>query len=122
MTGSEALIWGLFGGASVEALDFYRIARSPGQRKKVAVRLGGLAALLASVVFRVGVGGGLALAAFQEGQVAGAMGAVAIGIGAPLAVAQLSRSIPVEVAASGAPPDASPFEEGEGGGTPPRGA
>jgi hypothetical protein len=95
--GQEALLWGLFGGAAIESLDFCQFARSA-KRRKQARKLPTLEIVIIalSVIVRVCVGGGLALAAQRDGQIVGAMGAVGIGVAAPLVLAQFFKLIPGE--------------------------
>jgi hypothetical protein len=58
---------------------------------------------LLAVAIRLGVGAGLAAAAGSSGQVAGAFGAVAVGVAAPLIVEKLYQQIPrVAVESDGA--------------------
>lgn len=96
----EALLWGMFGGAAVEALDFCQFARSPRRRKRFDLGRLGFTLLALSVLFRISVGAGLALAAFREGQIVGPMGAVGVGVAAPLVLAQFFKVIPVQIASS----------------------
>ena len=94
MTGLQFALWGAFGGFAVEALQFYSALRSCGDwpwRVKGEPPPGPLAA---SVAIRVSVGLGLAAAAGATGQVAGPIGAIAVGVAAPLVIEQMARHIP----------------------------
>jgi hypothetical protein len=53
--------------------------------------------LAVSVVIRVGVGFGLASAAGLTGQVSGPLGAIAVGVAAPLLLEQMAKRLPVDV-------------------------
>jgi hypothetical protein len=89
-------LWGAFGGVAVEAIQFYGAIRRTGDwpwRTKGEPRPGPLAA---SVVIRVGVGFGLALAAVLTGQVSGPLGAIAVGVAAPLLIQQMAKQVPVD--------------------------
>jgi hypothetical protein len=87
-------IWGLFGGFAVEGLEFSgairRIGGWPWQRPNEP----GPLPLIVSVLIRLAIGSGLALAAGSSGQVSGPFGALAVGVAAPLLVEQLARQIP----------------------------
>lgn len=86
-----AALWGLSGAASVESLALYRAIHRVKDfpwRKKGEVAF---AAYLASVVIRVVLGGGLAAAFGASAQVAGPLGALAVGIAAPKIVEQFLR-------------------------------
>jgi hypothetical protein len=86
-----AALWGLAGAAAVEGLALYRAIQ---QVKGFPWRNEGevpLSAYLASVVIRAGLGAGLAAAFGASQQVAGPLGALAVGIAAPKIVEQLLR-------------------------------
>ena len=95
MSWSQYALWGAFGGLAVEAVQFLgalrRTAdwpwRTPGEPSP--------GPLVASVVIRVGVGLGLAAAAGETGQIAGAFGAIAVGVAAPLVIEQMARQVPL---------------------------
>jgi len=53
--------------------------------------------MLVSVLIRLTVGAGLALAAGWSDQVSGPVGALAIGVAAPLFVEQMARQLPAVV-------------------------
>ena len=89
-------LWGAFGGLAVEAIQFYGAIKRTGDwpwRTKGEPRPGPLAV---SVVIRVGLGCGLALAAGLTGQVSGPLGAIAIGVAAPLLIQQLARQVSLD--------------------------
>ncbi|WP_169747991.1 hypothetical protein [Pseudonocardia acaciae] len=50
--------------------------------------------LLVSVLIRIGLGFGLALAASYSNQVSGPLGAIALGVAAPLVIEQMARRSP----------------------------
>jgi hypothetical protein len=88
-------MWGGFGGLAVEAIQFYGALRRTGDwpwRIPGEPRPWPLAA---SVLIRVGVGLGLAFAAGDTGQIAGPIGAIAVGVAAPLLIEQMARQIPL---------------------------
>lgn len=88
-------LWGAFGGLAVEAVQFYgALRRAGGWPWKVPGELP-LAPLALSVVIRVGLGLGLAAAAGSSGQVAGALGAIAVGVAAPLLIEQMAKQLPL---------------------------
>ncbi len=94
MTWWQFLLWGAFGGMAVEAVEFYGAIRRTGDwpwQQPGEPRLG---PLLVSVVIRVGLGAGLAAAA-SHSQVSGPLGAIAIGVSAPLLIEQMGRQVPV---------------------------
>jgi len=95
MTWWEYVLWGAFGGLSVEAIEFYgairRVKDWPWKTKNEPPPF----VLAFSVVIRVGLGVGLALAAGQTGQVSGPMGAIAIGVAAPLLFEQMAKQVPL---------------------------
>lgn len=89
----EYVLWGAFGGLAVEAIQFYgaiRRAKDWPWRRKDEVRPFPLAV---SVIMRVGVGLGLALATGQTGQVSGPIGAIAVGVAAPLLIEQMAKHV-----------------------------
>jgi uncharacterized protein (DUF1501 family) len=51
-------------------------------------------------VIRVGVGFGLALAAAETGQVSGPLGAIAVGVAAPLLIEQMAKQVPLDAQSS----------------------
>lgn len=94
MTGWEYVVWGAFGGLAVEAIEFYgAIRRVKGWPWKVAGEPPPLP-LAVSVAIRVGLGLGLALAAGQTRQISGPIGAIAVGVAAPLLIEQMAKQVP----------------------------
>jgi hypothetical protein len=95
MTWWEYVLWGAFGGLAVEAIEFYgairRLKDLPWKTKGESPPL----ALAVSVVIRVGVGLGLTLAAGLAGLVSGPIGAIAIGVAAPLLIEQMAKQVPL---------------------------
>lgn len=95
MTWWEYVLWGAFGGLAVEAIQFHgaiqRVKDWPWRTEGES----SAPLLLVSVVIRVGLGLGLALAAGQTGQVGGPIGAVAVGVAAPLLFEQMARQVPL---------------------------
>jgi hypothetical protein len=93
-------LWGAFGGLSIEGIQFYgairRTGRWPWKIKGEPRPL----PLFVSVVIRVGVGFGLALAAAETGQVSGPLGAIAVGIAAPLLIEQMAKRVPLDAQSS----------------------
>ena len=86
-----AALWGFMGAAAIEAWDLYgAIHRVKGFPWKFDGEVT-LAPYLVSVVLRVLLGVGMAIAFVASGQAAGPVGAVAIGIAAPKLLEQLAR-------------------------------
>jgi hypothetical protein len=102
MTWLEAAVWGVFGGFAVEGLEFVRAIRRTGGWPWRQVGEPGLFPLATSVVIRLVVGGGLAVATVAAGQVQGPFGALAVGVAAPLLIEQILGYIPVRADASAA--------------------
>jgi hypothetical protein len=91
MTWWELAAWGAFGGLSVEAIEFYGVIKS---HKRWPWQLSGepgAGPLAVSVFIRIGLGLGLAWAAGDTGQVPGPLGAIAVGVAAPLLVEQMTK-------------------------------
>lgn len=86
-----ALSWGLFGGAAVEAMDFYRASKEANETPLTGRYI--LKRAFA-VALRIAVGGGLAVAFAEGNQISGAMGALMIGAAAPLIVAKFAKEAP----------------------------
>ncbi len=97
MTGAELMLWGLFGGFAVEGLEFAGAIRRTGSWPWRSRGEAGPAPMLVSVLIRLTVGAGLALAAGWSDQVSGPVGALAIGVAAPLFVEQMARQLPAVV-------------------------
>lgn len=98
MTGVEYAAWGLFGGFAVEGLEFAGAIRRTGGWPWRQRGEPGPLALGISVLIRLAIGAGLAVAAGTTGQVSGPFGALAVGIAAPLVVEQLARQVPLQTA------------------------
>src|SRR5690348_16907591 len=113
----EAALWGLIGAAAIEAWDLYgAIHRLKGFPWKFDGEVA-LAPYLVSVLLRVLLGVGMAVAFVASGQADGPVGAVAIGIAAPKLLEQLARQavsqVPEDVPGQLRPTQASaPVREG----------
>jgi hypothetical protein len=125
LTVVEFLWWGAFGGLGVEAVQLYRAVK---RVKGVPWKAEGepsLGALLLSAGMRLFIGCGLATAAGLSEQVSGPMGALAVGVCAPLIIDQIGSGIPVAGGASAveaatssiSPPSALTEAKAEAGGT-----
>jgi len=91
MTWWAFLLWGAFGGALVEGLDFASLVRHgtwPWERRKT-VRA---APYLTGMALRLGLGGGLAMGIGLSHQISTPIAAIAIGVATPLIVARLSEA------------------------------
>jgi hypothetical protein len=86
------LFWGLFGGFSIEGLEFSRAIRHVEDWPWKSSEEPGAGSLAASVAIRLVVSGGLAVAAGKTHQITGPFGAVATGVSAPLVIEQLART------------------------------
>jgi hypothetical protein len=111
-----AALWGFMGASAIEAWDLYgAIHRVKGFPWKYdgEVTLG---PYLVSVVLRVLLGIGMAIAFVASGQAAGPVGAVAIGIAAPKLLEQLARQavsqMPADAPTELRPARARPSVEG----------
>jgi hypothetical protein len=91
MTAVEAAAWGLLGGFIVEALEHAAAIRRLGGWPWTHKGEPGLIPSLVAVFLRLAASAGLASAAGASSQVAGAFGAVALGITAPLVVERILR-------------------------------
>jgi hypothetical protein len=99
MSPLAAALWGFVGAAAIEAWDLYgAIHRVKGFPWKFAGEVA-LAPYLVSVMLRVFLGIGMAVAFVASGQAAGPVGAVAIGIAAPKLLEQLARQAVSQAAA-----------------------
>jgi len=87
----ELGLGGLFGGFLVDGLEFWRLVRSIGGVWPVQYRS---FAFVTAEIVRLIAGAGPAIAFGKSGQVTGAIGAVAIGAGAPLIVEKLAQQLP----------------------------
>jgi len=83
--------WGAFGGLAVEAIELYGAVRRAKTWPWNVVGETPLGPYVFSVVLRVFLGCGLGIAAAASGQVAGAFGAIGVGVAAPLIVEQLGK-------------------------------
>lgn len=101
MIGIEYALWGLFGGFAIEGLEFSAAIRRTGSWPWKQEGEPSCAMLLVSVIIRLGIGAGLAVAAGLTGQISGPLGAVAIGVAAPLFIEQLAGQVTVN--SSGSP-------------------
>lgn len=89
----ECALWGLFGGAAVEGLEWAAVMRRTGgwpwgRRRRAR------SPILASVVIRLGVGAGLAAALGASGPMS-ALSALGAGVAAPLIIEKLAQQVPV---------------------------
>jgi hypothetical protein len=91
VTVTEYALWGMFGGFAVEGLEFAAAIRRTGTWPWLLRGEPGPVALLVSVVIRLAVGAGLAVACGTTGQVNGPFGALAVGIAAPVLVERIAR-------------------------------
>ena len=87
----EAASWGLFGGFIVDGLELYGVVRRnagiwPSDCRSLA--------FVVVEVIRLVTGAGLAMAFSESGQISGAVGAIMIGVAAPLIVEKMSRQLP----------------------------
>lgn len=97
MTWIEAALWGLFGGFAVEGLDLYGAVRRRGcwpWQVRGPREVGALGYFVAELV-RLFIGSGLAWALAASQQVTTPVGALAVGVAAPLIVDRLTRAIPL---------------------------
>lgn len=109
----HAALWGLFGSFAVEGLDLWAAVRRRGVwpwRVRGPQEVGALGYLVAELV-RLVIGGGLASAAMVSGQITTPVGALAVGIAAPLIVERLTRPIPLTDSA----PDTGSAQDTVGG-------
>ncbi|MFI1398557.1 hypothetical protein [Streptomyces sp. NPDC020681] len=87
----QGLLWGLTGAAFIEGLDLYgAIRRIKGYPWKFEGEVP-FGPYMVSVVIRLGVGAGLAVALASSGQIAGPIGGMAAGVAAPKIIEQLAR-------------------------------
>jgi hypothetical protein len=116
MNGISSAIWGGLGGFAVEVVQIYgamqRAKRPPWRSSGQPPGVGDdptLDALALSVAIRMVVGTILAAAAGESGQVSGALGAMAVGVAAPLVIQQMAREVPIaSTAQAQAPPGLEP--------------
>ena len=84
--------WGFLGGAIVDGIEFWQAVRANHGRWPFSYQT---AAYAVAEVIRLGSGAILAVALGLTGQVTAPMGALAIGIAAPIIVEKLSKKLPV---------------------------
>jgi hypothetical protein len=88
-------LWGLFGGFAVQALEFISAAnRSSGWPWRYPYGPGA-GPYVVALILRLMIGSGLAAASGASGQISGPFGAIAVGVAAPLILAQLASRVPV---------------------------
>jgi len=98
--------WGAFGGFAIEAVQFRGAIRRTGKWPWKIKGEPDAGPFVVSVVIRVAVGFGLALAAALAGQVSGPLGAIAVGVAAPLFIEQMVHRVPVDAQATAEPLEA----------------
>lgn len=97
MSWLDAALWGAFGGFAVEGLELYTAVRRHGHwpwRVRGPREVGAPGYVVAELI-RLIIGAGLAGAAEASGQITSAVGALAVGVAAPLIVERLARAIPL---------------------------
>jgi hypothetical protein len=92
-----AAVWGLFGGFAVEGLDLYTALRRRccWPWRASGPEAGPVAYAVAETI-RLIIGGGLAWAAADSGQITSPIGALAVGVAAPVIVERLTRAVPLD--------------------------
>ena len=93
----EALIWGLFGGFSVEALELTGAVRRTGTWPWKSSSEPGALAFGVVVLVRLVISSGLTVAAAESQQIGSAIAAVTTGLAAPLLMEQLARQATIGV-------------------------
>jgi hypothetical protein len=111
MTGVIAGLWGLFGGFAVEGLEFYAVWQnhrcwpwhvSNGDNADASGKVNperkeaGLRGYVVAEAVRLLIGAGLAWATATTGQISGPLGALGVGVAAPVIIGQLARAIPLD--------------------------
>jgi hypothetical protein len=91
MTWLQLALWGLFGGFIVDGLEVWRMVRSNNSRWPAECLT---VAFFVAEAIRLVASAGLAIAFGTTGQVSGPLGALAIGIAAPLIVEKLTAYLP----------------------------
>jgi hypothetical protein len=90
----EFASWGAFGGFAVETVEFYTaMRRTRSFPWKVPGEIG-RGPLILSILIRVLLGSGLAWALASGGQISGAVGAIAVGVAAPLILEKMGNQLP----------------------------
>ncbi len=87
----EFASWGLFGGFITDGLEFWRLVRNNEGKWPKDFWSG---AFIVAEGVRLLAGAGLALAFGESGQVSGPVGALAIGVAAPLIVEKFAQQLP----------------------------
>jgi hypothetical protein len=95
LTVVELVWWGAFGGLGVEAVQLLRSTKRVNGLPWKVDGEPALGVLLLSVGMRLFIGCGLATAAGLSDQVSGPMGALAVGVCAPLIIDQIGSGVPV---------------------------
>ena len=88
----EAAVWGIFGGVAVDGIELAKVIRAHRGRLPADVRRW---AYWIAELLRLVIGGGLAVALNDAGQISGTFGALAVGAAAPLIAEKLSQTIPL---------------------------
>jgi hypothetical protein len=91
MTAGQAALWGAFGGLAVELVEFHRVLRQTGTWPWNIQGEPSASMWLASIVIRIGLGLGLAVAGAETGEIAGPFAAIGAGVAAPLIIEQLGK-------------------------------
>jgi hypothetical protein len=94
----QCVMWGLFGGAAVEGLEWSAVMRRGRWPWNKRLRVG---PVVTAVVIRLGIGGGLA-GAIGAGGSMNQLGALSIGIAAPLIIEKIAQQVP-NLEGSGSP-------------------
>lgn len=102
----EALLWGFFGGAAIEGLDFATAIRRVRTWPWKVQGEPGFGPYVVSVIIRCGVGGGLATAACASDQLTTVFSAVTTGVAAPLVLENLAKQLPAAYRQGGQLPSA----------------
>jgi hypothetical protein len=93
MTAWQAALWGAFGGLAVELVEFQRVLRQTGRWPWNIDGEPSAGMWSASIVIRVGLGLGLAVAGCETGEIAGPFAAIGAGVAAPLIIEQLGKNV-----------------------------
>ncbi len=98
MTGPEAALWALLGGAVAEAVSLSAMMRptSADQRWRWPWKQGERPLVLFAIALRLFIGVGLAAPLGASGECPTAFSAFIAGLAAPLLIARIFQSIPVE--------------------------
>lgn len=101
-------MWGLYGGFAVEGLALIAEARRIGGWPWSGADQLPARVLLLAIVIRVGIGAGLAAAAFSSEQITTAFAAVTVGAGANKIIEGLIAQVPLDSPSQGEPARAGP--------------